>query len=486
MKKMKILCLSALSLLLALTVTLIPFNLFCINFPEWVTVVPGVCLCVGLIVYLVAFKTKLITKIVLPALFGLCAAACSFAPYLLPYWNSYNFKNYYGTVKNYDEVITLREAQKDLDALGYYLKKVHPMFLSGFDEETERAFGAAEERLKNAERITVNDLRREIQSVLHPMFDAHTTTYNSYPNDRYLKDAPQKTHEGYGIDSVNGKKVGQIFEEAKPYFCYEREDLISIDLGSLASLEFYGFHAPFVIEWSNGKDVLSETYTQADFVSWEEFIGICNGYFNGEEPKDFVYYEIDEQRSLAVLTLTECNNNAFYADCVRRMFTEVKQKNIKNVAVDLRGNGGGSSGVVNEFIKYLPADSYTDVPCDARLGFLTVHRDGKTENKKYGNLTFGGSVYVLTDKYSFSSAMDFAMMIQDNGLGKVVGESPSNAVNGYGDVACFYLPETGIFVQISTKKWYRTDGSNPDGYVMPDYPCDGGDCYQTLCKIISQ
>ncbi|MCX4287574.1 MAG: S41 family peptidase [Clostridia bacterium] len=55
---------------------------------------------------------------------------------------------------------------------------------------------------------------------------------------------------------------------------------------------------------------------------------------------------------------------------------------------------------------------------------------------------------------SFSAAKDFAMLIQDNRLGKVVGEPSANAVNGYGEVTYFYLPNTGLYVQISTKKWY--------------------------------
>ena len=47
------------------------------------------------------------------------------------------------------------------------------------------------------------------------------------------------------------------------------------------------------------------------------------------------------------------------------------------------------------------------------------------------------------------------MLIQDNHLGKIIGEPSANSVNGYGEVAYFYLPNTGLFAQVSTKKWYR-------------------------------
>lgn len=140
----------------------------------------------------------------------------------------------------------------------------------------------------------------------------------------------------------------------------------------------------------------------------------------------------------------------------------------------------------NEFIKYLPVDHYSDGPYDWRWGFLNIRRSGRTTNRRYKEWMFDGNVYILTDRESFSSAKDFAMLIQDNHLGKVVGEPSANAVNGYGEIAIFYLPNTGLFVQISTKKWYRIDETNTDSYVMPDYPCDSQNAIEKLYEIIGQ
>lgn len=472
---------------MTLTVVLIPVNIFCVNFPEWVMILLSALCCCGLIVYLTAFKVKTVTKIILPLVFGLAAIVCSFAPYLIPYWNSFSFKNYNGAVLNYDEVISNEAAVDDLNVLMNHLKKVHPMFRDGLTEDVENAYLQAVERLETADTITVNDLRREIQSILHPIHDAHTSTYNNYPDDRYLKTSPQKNDEGYHVMSINGKSVRQIFEDAKPYACYETEDGISIDLGSLASLDFYGYHAPFSFVWTDGENVISEVYFEDDFVSWSEFLEIRNQYVHEEDkPQEFVSYEIDEGKSLAILTLTQCNYDQTYIDCVRSMFVEIMQKDIQNVAVDLRGNGGGSSLVGNEFIKYLPVDHYFDGPYDWRWGFLYFHSSGRTTNEQYKDLMFDGNVYILTDRESFSSAKDFAMLIQDNHLGKIIGEPSANAVNGYGEIAAFYLPNTGLFVQISTKKWYRIDETNTDSFVMPDYPCESPNIIEKLYEVIGQ
>lgn len=71
------------------------------------------------------------------------------------------------------------------------------MFMDGLTDEVENAFHLSLDRLKNRDTITVNDLRREIQTILHLMGDAHTSTYNStYPHDAYLNAIPKKNSEG--------------------------------------------------------------------------------------------------------------------------------------------------------------------------------------------------------------------------------------------------------------------------------------------------
>lgn len=483
---LKIVSLLVLCFVMVLTFALIPLNLFWINFPEWVPVLLSIFFCGGLAVYLIVFKTRLVTRILLPVIFGFFAVVCSFAPYILPYWNSYSFKGYDGVILNYNEVISSQEAVEDLDTLKGYLEKVHPLFMDGLTEDVENLYLQVKERLEKAGNVTVNGFRREIQTILHSINDAHTTTYNNFPDDKYLKAYIQKAWEGYDVISINGKTVRQIFEDARPYYCYETEDWISIDLVSLATLDFLEYSEPFVYEWTNGETVISEEYTEMDFVSGREYNEIYDQFYpSDDEPRDFVYYEIDEEKSLAILTLTQCFYDQAYIDCVKSMFTEVKEKNIRNVAVDLRGNGGGNSLVANEFVKYLPVDSFRECPCDWRLGFLNIYFEGKVSNRRNDSLAFDGKVYILTDNGTFSSAKDFAMIIQDNHLGEIVGEPSANAVNSYGDVVWIYLPNTGMFAQISSKKWYRIDRANTDDYVIPDHPCAGEDCLESLYELVT-
>ena len=66
--------------------------------------------------------------------------------------------------------------------------------------------------------------------------------------------------------------------------------------------------------------------------------------------------------------------------------------------------------MANEFIKYLSVDRFKDCPGDWRWGFFVISDNGYRKNRPYKNLLFEGNVYVLTNRKSFSAAMDFALM----------------------------------------------------------------------------
>ncbi len=199
------------------------------------------------------------------------------------------------------------------------------------------------------------------------------------------------------------------------------------------------------------------------------------------QPKPFVYYEIDADKNLAVLTLNSCRFNEEYIDCLKTMFTEIKKNGIGNVAVDLRNNGGGNSLVADEFIKYLDVESFKTATYEWRFGMFTLASgDGNIQNERYEELLFGGDVYILTSSDTFSSAMLFAQYIKDNRLGKIIGEAPSLPASHYGEIATFVLPNSKLQFSVSTKFMWRADKESADSHVSPDIPCKAEDAIQAL------
>lgn len=85
---------------------------------------------------------------------------------------------------------------------------------------------------------------------------------------------------------------------------------------------------------------------------------------------------------------------------------------------------------------------------------------------------------------TFSSAMMFAEYVKDNELGLIIGEAPGNKPNGYGEIAAFKLPNSELFMQISTKHFYRADKSCKDELVIPDIECNREEAMAELYRCI--
>ena len=100
----------------------------------------------------------------------------------------------------------------------------------------------------------------------------------------------------------------------------------------------------------------------------------------------------------------------------------------------------------------------------------------KNKKKGYG---FSGKKYVITSVSTYSSATDFAMLIQDNGIGEVVGEASGNMPASYDVVSRFQLPESHINFQISSKKWHCVDESK-ELPILPDIECDPEEALDVL------
>ena len=236
------------------------------------------------------------------------------------------------------------------------------------------------------------------------------------------------------------------------------------------------------------------TVTKNDFLSYKDYLEYNKEYRQKKEgassesqTASFCSFEIDKEHNLAILTLTACENNAQYKKCLSDMFTKVKENNIGNVAVDVRNNGGGSSLVINNFIRYLDTEGFYEPTNSSRLGpFLVNYGNGYRKNNRIEDLLFTGNVYILTSVRSFSSAMMFPQMIKDNGLGKVIGQAPANNPNGYGDVVHFNMPNSRIFMQISYKKFHRVNQDTAEKYVEPDYPCESDEAMEELYKLCRQ
>jgi C-terminal processing protease CtpA/Prc len=215
----------------------------------------------------------------------------------------------------------------------------------------------------------------------------------------------------------------------------------------------------------------------------------------GQSSRPWVGYQIDPNLSLGIFHLDACYLNDEYTRTVKAFFTEVSEKNIRNIAIDVRRNGGGNSSVINEFFKYLKIDQYRSYSGDVRYSEEIAPKAGYTRTSGYERgkphrmpnakvkdtkLLFGGKLFVLTSTHTFSSGNWFAVLVKDNALGTILGEPTGNAPSSYGDSPSFQLPNTGFWFSVSHKKWVRPNPDNdPEDALYPDIPV-----YTTIEDII--
>lgn len=167
-----------------------------------------------------------------------------------------------------------------------------------------------------------------------------------------------------------------------------------------------------------------------------------------------------------------------YRKYFRNLFSEIEEKGLRNLILDIRGNAGGSLRLVSELLSYLmerefrfleeyrlsPAlrltySRYIDRDLlttfkwlvsrkkeDHRI--LSWHRLLEPVQPKM-NFRFNGDVYVLIDGETFSAASMFASLLQSRNNTVFVGEETGGAACGSGvSPILLTLPNTRLRAQI--------------------------------------
>lgn len=478
-------------------VVLVLLNVFLIdaNMPEFIGVL-GVILVVGAtVLFCIKGQSGKMAKAIVCILAVLSICVSILGTYCNPYWNGIMFRtnaNYYS--REYNDELSSAEALEDLEYAMKYLKKLHPALYKEIPENISEKYEGVKDKLLECDSISVNELAKEIESIFSVLKDGHTYVRGNYEDRRIMKYYRQWLANGYEITAVNGISIEELLEKYSEYYSFEvsswQWEWLSDDIVTVTGIDYLGFDIDEGVEYTltseDGQKRTEICYLE-DFLPWDEYAEFNNIVDNESATESFVRYEIDEENNLAILYLDECTYNQKYIDCVREMFEAVKEKEIKNVAVDLRYNGGGSDLVVLEFFKYLNVDSYQIASMGWRLGFLYLDLgSGIRDNEKYEDVLFDGEVYLLTSPKTFSSAMMFAEYVKDNELGIIIGEAPGNNPNGCGEIACFKLPHSEIFMQISTKRFYRADKENADELVFPDIECSSDTTMKELYRQIKE
>lgn len=193
------------------------------------------------------------------------------------------------------------------------------------------------------------------------------------------------------------------------------------------------------------------------------------------------------------------------------IFHTIKDKGSKDLIIDLRGNGGGASpmgcfiisyiheGEFHEFSKirvkvsqdmlspseYLlrmwrsreDADFQTKVQEElvkryAGLEGMVVTEQGQDESVPKPDAFFSGRVFLLVDNGTFSSAVGFATIFRDYGMGTILGYETGGIPIQFGNQLGFMLEHSNIQCGVSWKQFFPSKprpGDDEHG-IIPDIP----------------
>ena len=195
------------------------------------------------------------------------------------------------------------------------------------------------------------------------------------------------------------------------------------------------------------------------------------------------------------------NSNTFtydlekYKALIGDAFTRIKSAGVRNLIIDVRNNDGGNSALGEALIDMFNAKPYRswaskwkrsvfyaedlkrgNIPLPASVieKYLAA-RPGETLSSGFETITpganplrFGGRVFILSAKETFSSGTMFLGTIKDNRLAKIIGEETNEPACMFGEMSLFWLPNTRLRVSLSVKSWIPPAGCKGMRGVVPD------------------
>ncbi len=161
---------------------------------------------------------------------------------------------------------------------------------------------------------------------------------------------------------------------------------------------------------------------------------------SGNHADAFYWYELLPGTRSLYVQYNVCANmpGDSFESFARNLFAFADSRAVERIVVDLRGNGGGDSRVVNPLLEGLKSR-----PALSRIGHL----------------------YVLIGRGTCSSGMWAAVSLQQRFGARLVGEPTGGKPNAYGDIRIMYLPNSRIEIRYSTQ-WFQL--MNPDAPASLD------------------
>ncbi|MCA1035042.1 hypothetical protein LCL90_10435 [Bacillus infantis] len=381
--------------------------------------------------------------------------------------------------------------KKDFDFMKTKIIEIHPDPKRNIDN-WDKAVRDTEKKLERL--LTAGEFAQVLMAFTSKLKDAHTTVFPSPEMLRKSKTFPaalEWVKEGLVVtksfDSslkagdlilkMGGRSPEELNEKLSKLISAENEYWEKKT--SLALLHYEIFLKEASI--AEKDDTVKATIERDGKQLKAEVKLLENNYSTTGQSKEWFNWEIQQDRNIAYFNLDTCLDTIGYQSAVDSFFQETVEKGIDNIVIDLRGNGGGDTDVTNSFLKHFPAANIQSIGYITKYSSEAAKKYSYRRTKGMQNIPsskvenlqvppiFTGKIYIASDSGTFSSAAQFAVILQDNNLAEVIGESPGGNPEGFGDYIILSLPYSKFDLGVSHKEYFRP---NPEKshipYIEPD------------------
>lgn len=350
------------------------------------------------------------------------------------------------------------------------------------------------------------------QKITHPLFVPinivlHQDTAYAVKHDKSKSPIPF----GSRIISINGKDMLNVVRMIKEYnesyvdHCFEDTRQFSFRSDYW---DYFGEEDQFNIVYETPEHSIDSTClkgiaygSEEDYHNKWDYYNYINAKsskpllenFSIKDANKAFSYRIYHHNDFAYLIYHSCRRNDDNEKILKDFFRLVQERGIQNIVIDVRRNWGGSTDVNDQLLQYIAKHPYrmaskAYVKMSKRV-IKDLQKYNPEELEELGNfaegevvkflepeeetsdnpLLFKGNVYVLAGAETFSSGAGFVSVVQDCGLGKVVGRETGGMASAYGDYFRYSLPHSRLKLKVPTKFIIRPDGDATPHGVYPDY-----------------
>ena len=403
-----------------------------------------------------------------------------------------------------------QQLNADLDSMYVYIDELHPdMFAYTSQQEFENKLDYARQQLSDS--MNVFEFYRVIAPLVALLGDGHTSVYfpHSQLRESEIRIFPFAVMVNYRDSSVVttrdfSRPLSGLPDGAKLITINNRDikELVGKMMACISGEKDF-FKAAMLNRIFQGllftmfaeEDFQVDYYHEGNYAQ-KSIRGLSTSEINDNRGTQTTTarpdYSIsfDDENHIAIIDFLRFRDEERMRAFLDSAFTLIHERGIDDLIIDIRQNGGGSSMVGDEFFQYISPVPFQQfggviVKVSERMkNYFLEHRNFNypdsvgirtsfVENLKElreNPLRFDGNIVLLTSNFSFSSAAGFSWAFKHFEMGTVVGEETGGLAVCFGDVIPQLLPNSGIHIGVSHKKFYQFGATDKNVHgTIPDY-----------------